>query len=186
MATPARFLQSLGTIAASGGGDTSSFESIETYSVSSAQSSITFSNIPQTFKHLQLRVFSFGTTATAYDSIIRVNGDSGTNYAWHDLYGDGANTGARGSINTAAMYVNTDANRTTYPNVVIIDVLDYANTSKHKTFRNLTGIDVNGGGAVSIKSGHWRSTSAITSLTITVVSANFDQYSHFALYGIRG
>ena len=69
----------------------------------------------------------------------------------------------------------------------IVDVLDYANTNKFKTIRNLEGFDVNGsGGLVALTSGLYRSTSAITSIKLTPNAGNYAQYSHFALYGIKG
>ena len=71
--------------------------------------------------------------------------------------------------------------------VTIIDILDYANTNKYKTFRSLVGSDTNDtNGAVGLASGSWRSTSAITSITLSNnVSGNLAQYSSFALYGIK-
>jgi len=68
----------------------------------------------------------------------------------------------------------------------VIDILDYANTNKYKTSRNLAGYDNNSGGRVSLNSGNWRNTNAITSITLTCRSDNFQQYSQFALYGIKG
>jgi hypothetical protein len=74
----------------------------------------------------------------------------------------------------------------------IVDILDYANTNKYKTIRSLTGHDHNGVIAgihaiVNLNSGSWRSTSAINSIVIGVVSGTaFNQYSSFALYGIKG
>ena len=68
----------------------------------------------------------------------------------------------------------------------IIDILDYASTSKFKTTRVLDGYDANGSGEVIIGSGNWRSTSAITSITLGPSSGNMKLYSSFALYGIKG
>jgi hypothetical protein len=65
-----------------------------------------------------------------------------------------------------------------------MDILDYANTNKFKTTRTLEGYDANGSGNVSLTSGLWQSTSAINSITITAVGT-FNQYSQFALYGVK-
>jgi predicted patatin/cPLA2 family phospholipase len=69
----------------------------------------------------------------------------------------------------------------------VIDILDYADTNKFKTTRTLNGVSSNASSAIDyifLVSGLWRSTSAITSITLT--GNNFAQYSHFALYGIKG
>jgi hypothetical protein len=69
----------------------------------------------------------------------------------------------------------------------IIDILDYANTSKYKTQRGLGGADLNGSGYISFNSGNWRNTNAITSISLTpLYGSQFAQYSSFALYGIKG
>ena len=67
----------------------------------------------------------------------------------------------------------------------IIDILDYADTSKYKTVRTLFGYDANGSGYIAFSSNLWQSTSAITSITMTPVNG-IAEYSSFALYGIKG
>jgi len=72
--------------------------------------------------------------------------------------------------------------------VVVIDILDYANTNKYKTTRALAGLDINAaGGFIALRSGNWRNTNAITTITLKPESSRiFAQYSQFALYGIKG
>jgi hypothetical protein len=65
--------------------------------------------------------------------------------------------------------------------------LDYANTNKYKTTRSIGGNDNNGSGFVSLISGLWLSTSAISNIEIIPLNGTlWTQYSHFALYGIKG
>jgi len=66
--------------------------------------------------------------------------------------------------------------------------LDYTNTNKNKVCRLLGGYDDNGNsGSVRLQSILWKNTSAITSIGIQQWdSANFIQYTHAALYGIKG
>jgi hypothetical protein len=71
-------------------------------------------------------------------------------------------------------------------NGYVVDVLDYANTNKYKTVRALQGFDSNGDGRIYLGSNLWKNTNAVTSITLTAFSGNFVQYSHFALYGIKG
>lgn len=164
---------------------TNSWESIESFTVGSGgTTSITFGSggtIPQTYKHLQIRYTSTGTSTG--NEIIRFNGDTGSNYSWHVMYGNGAGSAlAAAGSSTAFTYlgnINTSA-----PNAGIVDLLDYTNTSKYKTMRALCGTDTNGAGEIGLFSGVWQSTSAITSVTISF--SNIAQYSSFALYGIKG
>jgi hypothetical protein len=71
--------------------------------------------------------------------------------------------------------------------VSIVDILDYANTNKYKTFRSLAGQDQNSSsGRIVFVSGLWQSTSAITTLDLNLESGLWNQYSSVALYGIKG
>lgn len=175
-----------------------SFFSIETVTLGSAQSTVTFSNIPQTFTHLQIRA-SYQTSRGTYplDKIfIRFNSDSGSNYSCHNLKGDGGS--ASSGVENSTQIVDADTSSTTAApggltfGALIMDIFDYANTNKYKTIRMLKGFDTNGtvagfGGRVGLISGNWRSTSAITSITFTVDNAaNYSANSSFALYGIKG
>lgn len=74
----------------------------------------------------------------------------------------------------------------TNPSAVVVDILDYANTNKNKTIRVLAGVDNNGSGEVALNSGLWPSTSALNTIKILTTSGNLNQYSSFALYGIKG
>jgi hypothetical protein len=67
----------------------------------------------------------------------------------------------------------------------VLDILDYSNTNKYKTLRALDAGDSNGSGNMEILSNLWMNTAAITSITLTLDSGNFTQYSSFALYGIK-
>jgi hypothetical protein len=166
-----------------------SYESIATTTVGSGGSStITFSSIPSTYTHLQLRIIAKSTASGSY-SQIRFNSDSGSNYAMHELYGTGSS--ALAYAETSQTYLNQyyTIETSTASNVFsasIFDILDYANTNKYKTTRKLSGNENNSAGGIDLASGLWRSTSAIDAITITPNSGNFAQYSSFALYGIKG
>jgi hypothetical protein len=68
---------------------------------------------------------------------------------------------------------------------MVMDILDYQNTNKYKTVRTLGGFDADSVGRILFDSSLWQSTSAVTSVTIFMAADNLDQYSQFALYGIR-
>ena len=162
---------------------TNSYESIATVTVGSGgSSSIEFTSIPSTYKHLQVRMlakFSVGDWTE-----IKLNGDTGSNYSYHYLRGNGASASAGGGGFNASglgLLFGTEWGG------AVIDVLDYTNTNKLTTVRNLGGFDANGSGEIVLSSNLWNNTAAITSLKLQKSSAGtFTQYSHFALYGIKG
>lgn len=157
-----------------------SFDSISTTTVGAGgSSSVTFSSIPATYQHLQIRMINRGGSS----GNIQMNSDTGTNYARHYMGGNGTSVASGG--NASATYIDIIDNVTTTSlfSINIIDFLDYANTNKLKTVRNIAGA---AGNFADIYSGIWMSTSAITSITINSAGGNFAQYSTFALYGIKG
>ncbi len=161
---------------------TNSYESIATVTVGSGGSAtVTFSSIPSTFTHLQLRIM---LPTSGDEPILRFNSDSGSNYSRHGLFGNGSSAAAYGVANDTYDGLSAGSSQ---PNVIITDILDYANTNKYKTTRTLAGYDQNGSGTIALRSGSWRNTNAITTITLTESNAsNFPQYSSFALYGIKG
>lgn len=166
---------------------------------SGGASSITFNGIPQNYVHLQIRGLGQSSRATyGFDDVkVRFNGDTGTNYARHYLGGNGSTTYA-GAVNTPSTYMYTDSiigsstAGTYFFGGFVMDILDYINQGKYKTVRTLGGTDLNGtvggeGGRITLNSGLWMNTSPITSIVLTTSSGtNFNQYSRFSLYGLRG
>ncbi len=156
-----------------------------------SSTTISFTSIPTTYKHLQIRTLAFD----GFASTIRVqfNSDTGANYATHLLRGNGTTVDAFGSASTTFISNASvcGAATNTYGGVGIIDIHDYASTTKNKTVRSFVGWDSNGAaspqGRVWLNSGVWLSTSAITSITLTNAGgSNFTTTSTFALYGMVG
>ena len=170
-----------------------SYESIATTTVGSGGSStITFSSIPSTYKHLQIRILARSNKAADVTDYLklRYNSDSGANYSVHLLYGNGSSVTALGFASQNENWIQRVSGAGATASVfgtAVVDILDYANTSKYKTMRNLGGIDNNGSGLVYLASGSWQNTAAISSISITAGDGtSLDQYSSFALYGIKG
>jgi hypothetical protein len=168
------------------------YESIATVIVGSGgTSSITFSSIPSTYKHLQIRYLGRNLSgAGTSDTFIyaRFNGDSSSNYAWHYVLGDGSSTAASGSSTQAQMAFGAITQNGVSANIfagAIADILDYSSVNKNKTVRVLSGNDRNGGGVIVLNSGLWsNSSNAISSMTISSDNG-FAQHSSFALYGVK-
>jgi hypothetical protein len=176
----------LGIVASSISGNLTSYESIATVTVGAGgTSSITFTGIPSTYKHLQIRGISQGSGIASNG--MQFNGDGTSNYNAHYFYGDGVTT-ASGFQASTSMYafLTTASSATNIYGGFVIDILDYADTNKFKTFKSLTGGDQNGLGYMEQLSGAWRSTSAISSITMFAYSSVLSQHSTFALYGIKG
>jgi hypothetical protein len=157
------------------------------------QSTISFTSIPSTYKHLQIRAISRDTSAsTLVNAYMVFNSDTGGNYMLHQLFGDGSSAAASASGTSAVpsavtSFISTGASSTAGMfGAGIVDILDYADTNKNKTSRILTGTDQNGSGYILFRSNLWRSTAAINRIDINTLGTAFAQYSHFALYGIKG
>lgn len=165
-----------------------SFYSIQTATVDSGgTTSIEFTSIPDTYKHLQLRFIARNDTGIS-GLIIRFNSDTSSSYARHRLTGDGSSAaaGAGTSITYGEILSQSGIPSATSTFAVsVLDILDYTNTNKYKTVRSLSGYDSNGAGGIALESDLWMNTNAISSIYIANNTNNFAQYSQFALYGIK-
>lgn len=185
----------LGGLLASYAAKGTAFESIASATGTGSSGTITFSSIPSTYTSLQIRAIVKETaTASAYESdiLIRFNGDTGSNYAYHYLRGNGTSVTAAGfatQTSGAVIDILTSSNATiaNMQGVGIIDIHNYASTTQNKTMRAFAGADLNGSGGIALSSSLWTSTSAITSISlINANGSNFTTTTTFALYGIKG
>ena len=165
------------------------YDSLATVTVpSGGLSSITFSGIPIGYKHLQIRAIGRNDGAPV-DARYTFNGDTGSNYSYHLLVGNGSTAASYNATSQTflrgAPYADQTAN---VFGAGVTDILDYANTNKYKTVRTLTGMDNNtvNYGQIQFYSGLWMNTAAISSITITPSAGTvWTQYSSFALYGVK-
>lgn len=171
-----------------------SFESIATYTPTTG-TSVTFSSIPQTYKHLQLRIVGRSdVSGTNVGWNIQPNSVTGSVYTLHELYSDGSTVYSwgygTGTYNSGPYFEVFGSSVTSnIMGVAIIDFIDYASTSKNKTMRFFTGSDRNGAAGTStlaLKSSLWTSTNAIDSIKIFAGGGNFVSGTSIALYGIKG
>lgn len=170
-----------------------SFDSIATGTVAAGAtaSTITFSSIPSTYTHLQIRMLARATAAnTMY---VRFNSDSGaTNYDNHRFNGNGSTAATDARTNYSALYVSSRgygiSATSNIGSAIVMDILDYTNTNKYKVTRTISGQEYNSGSTDDIEytSGSWKSTSAISTIDISINSSTLAQYTHIALYGIKG
>ena len=178
----------LNSQAAGGGG--AAFDLLETQTLASSAASVTFSSIPQDYKHLQIRLVGRTTrTASNEDIAITFNSDTSTSYTYHYLQGDGSSvTSSSAGTNASTFSVRLPGNNeaTNLFGSQVWDLLDYANTSKNSTLRVLGGF-VGSINRIGLTSGAWLNTASVTTINMTPASGNnFIIGSRFSLYGIKG
>ena len=175
-----------------------SFESIATASGTGSAATITFSSIPSTYKHLQIRFIAKDTEnlGSINNNTLTLTANSITSYYYHQLLGNGtsASTAWSGGVNSNISFnqsvPSSFSGQADLFCAGIIDILDYANTNKNKTIRAIVGTDGNNTSTqykVQFNSGLINSTAAISSLTLGIGGGgNLTSTSRFALYGIKG
>lgn len=165
------------------------YESIATAVVdASGQGIITFDNIPQNYKHLQLRIVArtLGSGGTQ-ENYLRFNNVE-TGYNAHQLAGTGSGLASYGNQYSTVMFLARTPDTSITSNVfaaTIIDILDYASSTKNKTVRSISGWDANGSGENWFASGFINNTNPVTQITYRS-NQNYIEGSQFSLYGIRG
>lgn len=163
----------------------STYEPIATQTLGSSAATVTFSSIPGTYTDLVLVLNA--TASTAANSYIRLNSDTGANYSWNALYGDGSTAGTdrAGSVSNGILMDYYGYPTSTIPNANIIQFMNYSNTTTFKTVMARANQATTGGG-VDLITSMWRSTAAITSLTLRFTGAQtWSTGSTFSLYGIK-
>ena len=155
------------------------YDRIATTTLGSAAANITFSSITSAYTDLKL-VVSCLLTATQ-DVYLRINGDTATNYSQTYLKGDGS--AASSGRQTSQTWIFMDESQTTIPTFYDINIFSYAG-STNKTGLLASSADRNGTGYTDRKVFLWRSTSAITSLTIVPNVTTLKAGTTATLYGI--
>jgi hypothetical protein len=170
---------------------TSDMESIATTTLSASQSIITFSSIPSTFKHLQVRMLGRTDVNGATDNIqIYFNGDNSNAYSRHQFTSDFGSPSSATADPDQPLFTGTVGGNSNNANVfglAIIDVVDYSVSGKLKITKAFTGVDYGSNGYMTQHAGSWNNTSVITSVSLARQSgSNFVAGSRFALYGLKG
>jgi hypothetical protein len=160
------------------------YEKIATTTLSSGAVTVTFSSIPATYT--DLRIVAVPTAASAINLAYRFNGDTATNYSATFLYGLGSSAGSGRISSYNALYATFAGNVVSTPTMWAIDIFSYGG-STNKTALFSMDADLNGSGAVGRNVGLWRSTAAITSVSVYTYSGvdQFTTGSTFTLYGIK-
>jgi hypothetical protein len=157
------------------------YEPIQTQTVGTATTTVSFTSIPQTYTDLVL-IVSGDVTSGGQNLSLTFNSDTATNYSRTFLYGNGTSAvSARSSTQSSIGLSEFGASNSGSHN--IINIMNYSNATTYKT------VIQRGGYASNISAmtvGLWRSTAAITSLScIPTGSTTWVVGSTFTLYGIK-
>ncbi len=169
-------------------------EAIETVYLEADTSSVTFSSIPSTYEHLQLRyTLALAASNNTYQRLYLGNGsaDTGANYATHVMYGHDSSVSAWGSASSShGIYLGQapGSGDRAWSGPTIVDILDYVNTNKNTTAMvlNWDGGTESNADYVQFASGLWDDTAAVDTILINNRYANnFLRGSEFTLYGLK-
>ncbi len=163
---------------------TATYEKIATTTLGSSASDVTFSTITASYTDLVLICqVKASTIATTY---IQFNSDTGSNYSFTNLAGDGsAASSSRGSNAAFSRITNVVYPDTTFNCNIIVNFQNYSNSTTYKTFLSRANKANSDGGSEAI-AGLWRSTSAISTIKVYPSGgATWATGSTFTLYGIK-
>ena len=161
----------------------STYTPIASQTLTSTAATVTFNSIPQNFTDLRIVVLA-GASASGNAFSMTFNGDTGSNYSQTELYGNGSSALSARRANQSNLVISGSRVGvvTAIQNMFTIDIQSYSNSTIFKSILNRQNDASNFTMAVV---GLYRSTSAITSLTLTADITTFTAGSTFNLYGIQ-
>ena len=173
-------------------------EAIATTYLEADAASVTFSSIPSTYEHLQIRISSRNTFAYKQGSgRLTFNSIAGTAYSHHYMAGHSAGESANrstgdGNIRAPVLMTGNGisgttggVDRTDY-GVAVIDILDYANSNKNTTLLQMGGNSLTTTGPyVWFGSGLVDDTAVVIAITLDS-DGSWMRGTEISLYGITG
>lgn len=168
----------------------SDYELIETESIGTAVASVTFTSggVWADYEHLQIRAVTRSARASTSDGLkIQLNSDTGSNYVYHSLRGDGSSVISYDALSRTAMSFDTMPAATSTASAFggfVVDLLDFSNSNKNTTARSLGGF-AGTGNELALGSSLWLNTAAVTSITIFAGFGNLVANSRISLYGLK-
>lgn len=165
------------------------FHHLETVRLGANAASVTFSNLSQysDYQHLQIRFAGTQVDIGGLDTMImRINSDTGSNYAFHYLRGinSTAASGAQATYNYPYIGLMTGKGGSE-ASAMVLDFVDAFDGTKYKTIKSFGGAAGTGDKGVGLYSAVWMNTGAITSILLAGMTGNLATGSRFSLYGIK-
>jgi hypothetical protein len=168
------------------------FQLLESVTLTSGQGSIEFTNLATKYageyRHLQLRMLlRDDSNAVANGALVRLNGDTSTNYAYHGLSAGGSSVTsfnvANAAFGLAANIPSAQAPAGIFA-VAVLDLFDAFNTSKFKTARVTCAHNLSSPN-IELRSWHWRNTAATSTIRVGDSGSNLIAGCRVSLYGIK-
>jgi hypothetical protein len=156
------------------------YDPIASQTLGSTTTTVTFSSIPSTYTDLVIAYGSIGTTDTQVR--MRFNNDTGSNYSYTTVAGNGATTESFRQTNANSMTTDYYFSVTTNGGATLINVMNYANTTTYKTALMRTN---NSSYATMFNVGLWRDNSAINRIDLVCTTGSLAAGSVLTLYGIK-
>jgi hypothetical protein len=153
---------------------------LATITLGSAQSTITFASIPATYRDLRLVIQGSLSAGSNYFKL-NFNGDSGANYNYVFMRGDGTSATSSASSNDVSIYQTPSSIGSGVNTMISADIFDYGQTDKHKSTLTRSHSD---GVYVWAIAGRWANTAAVTSVAVAAYSGNLNTGTVISLYGI--
>lgn len=162
------------------------YEPIQSQVLGSAQSSVTFSSIPQTYTDLIL-VSYFGTTTLNEDAYVQFNSDTASNYSRTHVRGNGSSASSARAINQTYCLIDVDSAGSTLNTglQVVTQIMNYSNATTYKTLLSRSGTLGGSFTGTTALVGMWRNTAAISTLLVGCTTNTFISGSTFVLYGVK-
>ncbi len=182
----------LGFFAAAGaGGAAGSYDLLETQTLTGSQASVTFNSLSSYasagYQHLQIRHVARSTTDGA-TIFCQFNADTTASYTSHRLLGNGSAASSDAFTGTGYLFAGvlmyTNGGVASAFGASVMDILDPFETTKFKTTKTFAGVP-GGPNYLTIQSGSWRNTNALTSIKLYANLGDLAQYSRFSLYGLK-
>lgn len=154
---------------------------IASTTLTASTATVTFSSVSSAYTDLVLVTNVKAVTAAA-ELRIQLNSDTGTNYSYTYLSGNGTSALSSRGSNASRIPLNSYADAsTTFAQTTISHIMNYSNATTYKTVISRASNANNGADAIV---GLWRNTSAISTISVFLASGNMDTNSTFTLYGI--
>jgi hypothetical protein len=155
----------------------STYTPIATQTLGSSAATVTFSSISGTYTDLILIIDG---TASGGDAVfLQYNSDTGTNYSWTNITGDGSTVSSNRAASTSEARIGS-ISTTRYNSIA--HIMNYSNATTYKTCISRAARTE---GSTWQFANLWRNTAAITSISIKTISSTFSTGSTFTLYGIK-
>ena len=169
------------------------FDLLQTEILTGTQTSVTFSDLGDyatDYQHLQIRLTARTTLDDVQGLFMRLNSDSGSNYASHNLRNappSGVTSNKTGTTTYMSLYRVASNNSVADGfGAIVIDILDPFETNKNTTIRALGGNTAAATSYIWFQSGAWFNTASVSTILLQPEEgASLAQHSRFSLYGLK-